>query len=412
VKAALTDMENGNLIKGVKEFKQIASVEFPADMVTCHSMQDDLAALSEWASAFKDPLSLTGEVMKNWFLHKRGIKADLAEEKTAWAAGQYFDAGRFTADAMTLLIPVPEPTPANLDVMAVPDFVAGFMYGITGDNNLTENESCFTGSEVVLLDIQNALYDMESGNLIKGVKEFGNVINVELPADMVTCHSMQDDLARLSEWGAAFKNPTSLVGEVIKNWAFHKRGIKSDLADEKTAWAAGEYFEAGRYTADAMTLLVPVPKQAEENLSIVSIPDFLAGFVYGLTEENHLTEFETCFSGAHDLEGYLMSFLGDLEHFEIIHAFEDFDKFLFHFQLDTQGCHNMQDDLTAVEEWASIFKNPTKLAETVTKNYLIHKRGIKADIADFKTEWGTSEFFKAGESIADLAVKALGPIQE
>ena len=30
-----------------------------------------------------------------------------------------------------------------LDAMAIPDFVAGLIYGLTGDNHLTEIETCF-----------------------------------------------------------------------------------------------------------------------------------------------------------------------------------------------------------------------------------------------------------------------------
>ena len=29
------------------------------------------------------------------------------------------------------------------DAMAVPDFIAGFMYGMTGDNHLAEIEACY-----------------------------------------------------------------------------------------------------------------------------------------------------------------------------------------------------------------------------------------------------------------------------
>ena len=33
------------------------------------------------------------------------------------------------------------------DAMAVPDFVAGFIYGMTGDNHLSEIEACYQGGE-------------------------------------------------------------------------------------------------------------------------------------------------------------------------------------------------------------------------------------------------------------------------
>ena len=32
-----------------------------------------------------------------------------------------------------------------VDVMAVPDYIAGWIYGMTGDNHLTEIETCYTG---------------------------------------------------------------------------------------------------------------------------------------------------------------------------------------------------------------------------------------------------------------------------
>lgn len=38
------------------------------------------------------------------------------------------------------------------DAMSVPDFVAGFIYGMTGDNHLTEIEACYQGGDKVLAD--------------------------------------------------------------------------------------------------------------------------------------------------------------------------------------------------------------------------------------------------------------------
>ena len=47
------------------------------------------------------------------------------------------------------------------DAMAVPDFVAGFIYGMTGDNNLTEIEACFQGGEQIVSDSQAAVVDFK-----------------------------------------------------------------------------------------------------------------------------------------------------------------------------------------------------------------------------------------------------------
>ena len=40
-----------------------------------------------------------------------------------------------------------ESTSYAFDIMAAPDFVAGFMYGMTGYNHLEEIEACYTGGQ-------------------------------------------------------------------------------------------------------------------------------------------------------------------------------------------------------------------------------------------------------------------------
>merc|ERR1711920_724224 len=97
-------------------------------------------------------------------------------------------------------------------------------------------------------------------------------------------------------------------------------------------------------------------KKTEENLELdlLAVPDFAAGFLYGMVGDNHLSEFETCFQNSEQLMPYIDGFISDLEDFHIISAFKNFEKFLFHFQLDTQPCHNVSDDIAAIEQWAAI----------------------------------------------------------
>ena len=41
-------------------------------------------------------------------------------------------------------------TAVAIDLMAVPDFIAGFIYGFTGENHLIEIEQCYqSGSGIV-----------------------------------------------------------------------------------------------------------------------------------------------------------------------------------------------------------------------------------------------------------------------
>ena len=49
------------------------------------------------------------------------------------------------------------------DVVAVPDFVAGFIYRMTGDNHLTEVEACFPGGELMYHEIEAGIADIKKG---------------------------------------------------------------------------------------------------------------------------------------------------------------------------------------------------------------------------------------------------------
>jgi len=71
----------------------------------------------------------------------------------------------------------------------------------------------------------------------------------------------------------------------------------------------------------------------------------------------------------------------------------------------------MDDDFAEIEAWAQIFTEPVQLTETVTKNWLLHKRGIKKDIEQEKVDWAAGNYFSAGVDTADALVKLIGPVE-
>ena len=106
-------------------------------------MDDDIAAIESWATIFTHPKELAETVGKNWLLHRRTIKADLTKEQSDWSAGNYFQAGIDTAMAMTEAIPIKKTTAVStasdvdntemlgFDFVAAPEFIAGFLQGLT-----------------------------------------------------------------------------------------------------------------------------------------------------------------------------------------------------------------------------------------------------------------------------------------
>jgi len=71
----------------------------------------------------------------------------------------------------------------------------------------------------------------------------------------------------------------------------------------------------------------------------------------------------------------------------------------------------MGDDITAIEAWAQIFTDPARLSATIAKHYAFHKGEINADIATLEADWDATNYFKAGDDLADLMTVAIGPIQ-
>jgi len=253
--------------------------------------------------------------------------------ETDWQNKMYVQSGEAMADLIVSAIGPVEDSGSDIDVdvMEIPDFIAGFIYQLTGDNDLTEIESCYQGGDNVVIDAEAALADIKSGKFISGVKDIGKIVN-ELPDALSTCEGMQDDIKMLEDYAKSFENVGHVAKEASKNWLLHGRKVKADIAQEKSDWAADKFFDAGKDTAAAIELLVPFNKNENEvGLDILGIPEFAAGFFYGMVGDNHLTEFQTCFQSSSELVHYAESFISELEDLKIIAAFEDFEKFLYHF---------------------------------------------------------------------------------
>lgn len=145
----------------------------------------------------------------------------------------------------------------------------------------------------------------------------------------------------------------------------------------------------------------------------MAFPDFLAGMIFGMTEENHLTEIEICYHGGAGVDSYIKTAFSDFHHGGVdweMQGIINIGLAALNVPVMLAECEGMGEDLVAIENWAAIFTEPKKLTETITKNWLLHRKAIDADIGSIKTDWGTHEYFKAGVVAADLLTVAIGPI--
>jgi len=291
---------------------------------------------------------------------------------------------------------------------------------MTGENHLEEIEACYQGGDLMYHEIEFALSEFHTpgwDNEVQAILELGIVI-LQIPQAIHTCKSMGDDLAAISEWASIFTKPAELSATIAKHMALHRKAIKADIAADKAHWAAEEYWMAGLTTADLATIAIgPIEPHyptmyGTDNLALdpMAIPDFVAGLIYGFTGDNQLEEIETCFHGTQDIVTFGEDLVHDLAHGDFIKAIDDNAKFAQALEDAVTECTGMDDDFARIAAWAQIFTEPVKLSETVAKNWLLHKRGIKKDIKAEQDDWANGDYFTAGEDIADALVKLIGPV--
>ena len=279
-------------------------------------------------------------------------------------------------------LPLPIP-PLN----AMPHFLAGLMYGMTAENNLEEIEACFQGGTTMYSEVEFALAELAKGgwdNETQAILEFG-IVALQIPQALHTCENMGDDLAAFSEWSSIFLNPAELTKTVTKHYALHRKAIQADIAADKAHWAAEEWWQAGIVTADLLTLAIgpitPVYPTAMLSLDVLAVPDFVAGLIYGFTGDNDLPEIEACYDGGVQVQVDAENLLADLQNMDVRNAYKHVNALKADLKDATTKCTGMDEDIARIEAWAEIFTNPKELTVTVTKNWLLHKRGIEKDIA-------------------------------
>lgn len=122
---------------------------------------------------------------------------------------------------------------------------------------MQELNSCYDGGQGFIDDVKKALGDIESGDYISAVGDFGTLVT-EMPEALENCKNMNADLNKISEWALLFTEPYALAQEVMSNYMAHGADIMAGIAKEKRDWADGNYFKAGLETAQVLNLLVPI----------------------------------------------------------------------------------------------------------------------------------------------------------
>jgi len=76
------------------------------------------------------------------------------------------------------------------------------MFGMTGDNNLTEIEACFNGGQLMTNEIEAGIADIKKGgwdNDTQAALQFG-LAALQIPQSLSTCEGMDEDISAIESW--------------------------------------------------------------------------------------------------------------------------------------------------------------------------------------------------------------------
>ena len=212
IEAGIADIKKGGWDNDTQAALQfgLAALQIPQALNTCENMDEDIAAIEQWAQIFTDPAKLSATLAKHYAFHKKEIEADVKTLETDWDAKSYFQAGDDLAALMTLAVgPIETNEVANFEVKDTADFVAGFMYGMTGDNNWTEIEACYQNVPMITTEIETGIADIKKGgwnNDTQAALQFGLAV-LKIPQALNTCENMDEDIAAIESWAQIFTDP-------------------------------------------------------------------------------------------------------------------------------------------------------------------------------------------------------------
>uniref|UniRef100_A0A7S3IPZ2 Uncharacterized protein n=1 Tax=Strombidium inclinatum TaxID=197538 RepID=A0A7S3IPZ2_9SPIT len=151
----------------------------------------------------------------------------------------------------------------------------------------------------------------------------------------------------------------------------------------------------------------------EVGFNLADTEEFIAGLIYGLVNDDDLSEIQQCLQGGQQLEDEIETAVADFKKkdiTDIIAGIEVIGQIVQEFPTDLENCKNMQGDIDRIEAWAQIFKDPKQLVKTMTVNFMKNKTPIIGNATAVASDWAAENYYQSGDDIANVLVLAIGAV--
>ena len=210
INTAISDFEQGSvqsIIAGVQEGMKIAG-EFPTALADCQNIGDDISAVEAYFAQFKDVKATAEKIFKNVLSNFRGIESDISTLESDYDSSNYFQAGE---DMAQLFVDTLGPIEQNMKAIPVTvvnaeQFLAGFVNGMVGHNDLPHIQQCMKDEAVVQSEVSQILADVKGGDIASYIDAAKTALSLskEVPVALGDCKEISEDVAEIKNWSSQF----------------------------------------------------------------------------------------------------------------------------------------------------------------------------------------------------------------
>ena len=322
------------------------------------------------------------------------------------------------------------------DTKAAAHFLAGWMYGMTGENNLDEIAGCYEHSADIAESLQIVIRGFKKGGPIWITQASLELIQLALviPQTVQHCKNIGEDIQAIESWAMQFTEPVKLSTKVSKHMAFNALAIRKEMKSLESNIENGAHFEAGRDLASVTNMLLngkpprssrkddddckgkkcKDDKKQEANEpkgALVKTTHITAGLLFGMTGQNDLEQIEACFQGSQKMLNSLEQSIADFSDGgwnSITQGTIEIVQLALMIPLEMQTCSDMSDDFARVQAWGLQFTEPGKLTAEVSKHYMFNRKLVNDAIDELKLDYSEARYFETGQDLATITNLLLG----